>query len=121
MTRRQLTLGERYQISWHLEKNFEQYEIAEKIGFSESTISKEIRRNSLDNTYDPDVAQFLCDVRKSFPRKARVIVGEVEEFVIYTLKCGSVPEQISQLLEKHFGVNISTTAIYNFIHHPFEG
>ena len=74
--------------------DFEQKEIAEEIGVSESTISKEIRRNSRDNTYDPDVAQFLCDVRKKLPRKARVIVGEVEEFVIYTLKCGSVTAEV---------------------------
>jgi len=121
MTRRQLTYVERSQISWFLAMDFDQKEIAEEIGFAESTISKEIRRNSRDNTYDPDVAQFLCDVRKKLPRKARVIVGEVEEFVIYMLKCGSVPEQISQLLKNSFGVKVSTTSIYNYIHHPFEG
>jgi len=121
MTRRQLTLRERYQISWFLEMDFDQKEIAEEIGFSESTISKEIRRNSHENTYDPDFAQHLCDVRKTLPRKRRVIVGEVEEFVIYSLKCGSVPQQISKLLSNYFGVKISTTAIYDFIHHPYEG
>jgi len=121
MTRRQLTIIERYQISWFLTMDFDQKEIAEEIGFAPSTISREIRRNSRDNTYDPDEAQFLANVRKMLPRRPRIIDEVVADFIEFTLKCGSVPEQISKMLTNYCGVKLSTAAIYNYIHHPLEG
>ena len=94
---RQLTLKERYQISWYLEADYEQKEIAEALNRSASTISREIRRNS------------------------RVIDDTVAVFIEVKLKLKFVPEQISVLLKSQLGVKVSAQSIYNYIHHPLEG
>ena len=120
MSQRQLTLFERYQISGYLEMDFSQKEISEEIGFSRSTISREIARNSRDNCYDPDLAHYLATVRRSLPRKARVITEEVAEFIVVLLVFKFVPEQISIILTNFYGVQVSTKSIYNFIRDPFE-
>ncbi|WP_077531116.1 helix-turn-helix domain-containing protein [Vreelandella utahensis] len=54
---RQLTQGQRYQIKSGLQHQCRLRTIAEKIQRSSSTVSREIRRNSIECTYCPDQAQ----------------------------------------------------------------
>ena len=120
MSEKHLTLRDRHKISWFIEHDYAQNEMAEELGFAISTISKEIKRNSDDNTYDPDVAQSLSDARKSIPRKSRIITGDIAELIKRELRIGNVPKKISPLILERFGVKISVTSIYNFSYRSSE-
>ena len=116
MSKRQLTKIERYHISYLLEENLEQKEIAEIVGFDASTISRELSRNRYENGYDPDIAQDYTAARKSFSRKGRKIGEEEGAYIEEKLKLKFTPEQIRKLLKIELGVEVSTQTIYNYIH-----
>ncbi|KAB7880550.1 helix-turn-helix domain-containing protein, partial [Poseidonibacter ostreae] len=52
----QLTLKERYQISAYIKVGYTQNDIAKLLDKSQSTISREISRNSKHNKYQAEVA-----------------------------------------------------------------
>lgn len=57
MSYRQLTEGQRYQISLLISQKFSLREIAKQMGVAPSTISRELRRNSIKSgLYEPDLA-----------------------------------------------------------------
>lgn len=91
-----------------------QYRIAEQIGCTQSAISQEIARNSVNGAYDFKKAQELADSRRS--QRSKPILGdkENEDFIIQELKRRRSPEQISKLA-KRVGKQISKSSIYNYI------
>ena len=119
MSRRQLTLRERCIISYLLEKGYNRKEIAEEIYTTPGTITRELQRNTFDNTYDPEKAHECAEIRRGLPRKLRVIDEEFDRPLIKELlELGLVPEQISQVMKKYLKKKISTAALYNYIKHP---
>jgi len=61
---KQLTHKERYQIYALIKEGFNYTQIANNIGYSKSTISREIKSNSSNrNTYHPDTASVETFVR----------------------------------------------------------
>ena len=60
----QLTLEQRYQISALKETGLKQKEIAIRLGVDPSTISRELKRNSSADRYDPQVAHTRSDRRR---------------------------------------------------------
>ena len=72
MSYKQLTLKERYHISALLKTGLRQKEIAEQIGVSPSTISRELRRNGKGKDYDPELAQTRTFLRHREKRKHTV-------------------------------------------------
>jgi len=61
---KQLTYKERYQIYALIKEGFNYTQIANNIGYSKSTISREIKRNSINKTsYHPDSASVETFVR----------------------------------------------------------
>ena len=70
---KQLTHKERYQIYALIKEGLNYTQIARNIGYSKSTISREIRRNSNDkNTYHPDNASIETFVRHKNKAKFRL-------------------------------------------------
>ena len=90
------------------------YRIAEQVGCSQSAISQEIARNSINGVYDFKKAQELADSRKS--QRSKPILGDkgIKQFIIQELKQRRSPEQISKLA-KRVGKQISKSSIYNYI------
>lgn len=73
MSRQQLTLGERYQISTLLSLNFSQAEIGRQIGRDKSVISRELSRNRrIDGFYDPALANQLVLQRRPSAQKRAI-------------------------------------------------
>ena len=73
MSYRQLTEGQRYQISALLSEEFSQREIARKLNIAPSTVHRELRRNNnLCGSYDPQKAQERMLKRRSKPKPKRV-------------------------------------------------
>ena len=66
----QLTQEPRYQISALREIGMSLRAIAEKVGMHYSSVSRELKRNSTADGYDPAVAQLLSSNRKKESDKA---------------------------------------------------
>lgn len=75
---RQLALEQRYQIACLLQQKVTQKSIAAIVGVNASTISREIKRNSLSTSdYKADMAQVICGKRTK--RNRYKLKGELKE------------------------------------------
>jgi IS30 family transposase len=117
MSYSQLTLQQRYHISAFRKLGYRQKEIAEELGVSPSTISRELRRNrNLDGHYDPEYAASEARLRQQRKRKYTVWTPGVERYVRAKLKLEWSPEQIAGRMKKERGWSLSHETIYRFIY-----
>lgn len=92
-----------------------QTEIAYAIGFSQSTVSKELKRNRGKRGYRHKQADTLAQKRKEERRsRPRLLMGKLREEVEDRLGKKHSPQQISGSLSK-VGIRISHQTIYTFI------
>ena len=111
----QLTDKERYSIDLLLQENYIQKEIAERLGRSESTVSREINRNKLEGKYISERAIKLTTMRRFRERKSK-FTERVENIIREKLEIGHAPEQISAFLAQKI-IFISHELIYQHIDH----
>jgi transposase, IS30 family len=93
--------------------------IAQTLGRSPSSVSREIKRNlpKERHIYTPRLAQERARTKsKSRGRTDGLKSTEVREYVLKHLKLGWSPEQIAALAETHTGTSISHEAIYQYIY-----
>jgi IS30 family transposase len=98
-----------------------QKEVAELLGCSPSTISREIRRNKHvplfgEATYNYLFADYDARMRKESKPKRTAFTEKVKKYVIQSLKKQHSPEQISGRMQKEIGERISIETIYQFIY-----
>lgn len=108
---------QRYTIYRMLKDKKAQSQIADYVGVSQATISKEIARNknSLGH-YSPKDAQMFAQMRKERFRCNRKFTPAMEEFVREKLeKFQWSPEQIRGFAEKEGVAMVSVERIYQFI------
>jgi IS30 family transposase len=92
-----------------------QSEIAQAIGFGQSAVNKELKRNKGKKGYRPKQAHEKSAKRKKGKNsRERVIQGEIKEVVEKRLKRKHSPEQISGRLKIH-GIQVSHETIYKYI------
>ena len=92
-----------------------QPEIAQAIGFSQSAVSKELKRNKGKRGYRYKQAHQKATQRKKAKNsRKRVIQGEIKEVVEKRLMRKHSPEQISGKLKIH-GIQVSHETIYKYI------
>lgn len=92
-----------------------QCQIAQAIGVSQSTVSKEMARNRGRRGYRPKQAHCKASERQFLKKKrSRVMVDDLKEEVIRRLKLRHSPEQISLRLKSE-GTHVSHESIYRFI------
>lgn len=119
MSYRQLTEGQRYQISLLLSEKFSLRKIAEKLDVSPSTISRELRRNSVTpGCYEPCYAHIEARQRRSESYKRGLCQSTVAA-VKLLLECDWSPEQISAVC-KRIGRPVSHEWIYTYIIRDFK-
>jgi IS30 family transposase len=92
-----------------------QNEIAQAIGFSQGTVSKELSRNHGERGYRPAQAERLAAERKSQKRtRPKVMVGIIKDEVEARLRIKHSPDQISKSLALR-DLKVSHEAIYRHI------
>ncbi len=92
-----------------------QSEIAKALGFSQGTVSKELKRNTGKRGYREKQSQKLAEERlKLKPTRSPVIVGDLEQEVTRRLRLKHSPEQVSIGL-KRLNKNVSHETIYSFV------
>jgi len=111
----QLTREQRYQIGALRDIGVTQKMIAAQVGVSPSTISRELRRNSVADRYDAAQADQVATRRRRTAAKAvRIgpeLLGEVEDL----LRQEWSPEQVSGHLRKRAGASVSHERIYQHV------
>ena len=106
----QLQHHERRHIYRMLKAKCQLSHIAEFLGRSRSTISREVNRNTTDTGYHPDEAQEFTLQRRSCSRQK--IKGLFAQDIIQALERGFSPDQI---VMKNPLLGVSTQSIYGFI------
>lgn len=92
-----------------------QAEIGQAIGFSQSTISKELSRNSGKRGYRSRQADQIAKKRQREKlTRPRVVIGKIKEQVESRLRRKYSPDQISKSLAKE-GVKVSHESIYRHV------
>ena len=94
--------------------DFGQAEIAQAIGFSQPTISKELRRNKGKRGYRHKQAGELAKARQQQKGGAKVITGVVKEQVDARILVKHSPDQISKKLKLQ-NIHVSHESIYQYI------
>lgn len=112
----QLTLKERYQISAYIKVGYTQNEIANTLGIAQSTISRELKRNSSEGKYKPELAEQFCFFRHKTKTKSIKLTRKVMNYIKDKLKEDWSPEQISGVMKKDKLSNVSHETIYQYIY-----
>ena len=92
-------------------------EIAQAMGRSRSTISRELgrNRNTHDNVYRAEVANSYATARRRRERRGSHYTKAQWSLVIYYIRKKWSPEQISAHLETHAAFSMSHETIYRYI------
>jgi len=124
MQYRQISIEEREKIQLGLWEKRSIRDIAQELGRSPSTISREIERNlpAVYHRYTPRVAEERAqENRASRGRTERLKNDTVRTYVVEQLKDGYSPEQIAgRLPYDHPRESISHEAIYRFVYNQIH-
>ncbi len=112
----QLTENERYQIDAFIKAGFTQKEIADQLGRSPSTISRELKRNSDRRGYRPAQAQRLSSSRRVEAYKAIKLTDEVKTWIIDLIRQELSPQQVVDYLLRHKKLSLHHETIYQLIY-----
>jgi IS30 family transposase len=115
MNYNQLTYEKRVEIYALLKAELSQTQIANLIGVSKSTVSREIKRNTGLKGYRPKQANRRTLERRQNADKHLRLTDEVKKDVEKLLKQDWSPEQISGRLKKENRPSVSHETIYQFI------
>ena len=113
MSYTQLTQEQRYQIHSLLKMEHNQTEIAKCLGVHKSTVSRELRRNKGMRGYRPKQAHQKAMSRKNHSRNH--IMLETWAVIEAKIRLEWSPEQVSDWLKRHAGVEISHEWIYQYV------
>jgi IS30 family transposase len=116
MKYKHLTTTERELIAKKLRLGLSIRAIALALERSPSSISREIRRNSLHEIYAPETARLAAEKRARNCRNAKTISAETWVYVVEKLQQKYSPEQISGVLKNRLDIVLSHSTIYRHIH-----
>ena len=111
MNYRQLTREQRYQIQILIKEGYNQTQIALRLGFDKSTISRELRRNCGEHGYFPNQADVMAHRRRRHSHGPR-IPPETWRQIERLLRQQWSPEQISGRLKLERHRTVSHERIY---------
>ncbi|WP_172918678.1 IS30 family transposase [Capnocytophaga canis] len=122
MKYKHLTLEQRYEIKAYLKCNKSQKFIAQQMGVSESTFSRELKRNKLKRGgYNPQNTQEQANIRKERFAVNRKFTPKVAAFVEEKIRREQwSPQQIVGYCKKHEISMVSTEKIYQYIREDKE-
>ena len=116
MSYHQLTENERYQIYVMKKAGHRQNEIADLLGRSPSTISRELRRNQGLRGYRPKQAQQLSVSRRRETRKAIKVTDEVWGWIVQLIEQELSPQQVVDYLDNHKNISLHHETVYQRIY-----
>lgn len=116
MSYHQLTENERYQIYVMKKAGHRQNEIADLLGRSPSTISRELQRNQGLRGYRPKLAHRLSVSRRQETYKAIKVTDEVWGWIVQLIEQELSPQQVVDYLNNHKKVSLHHETVYQRIY-----
>jgi len=110
-----LSQEERYYIETEVKREKSGNSIAKALGRPQSTISREIKRNSCNGKYSSSRAGQMAADRHMAKRKAIKLTESVKEMVRERIEQDWSPEQVSGRLEMERGIRIHFSTIYRYL------
>ena len=110
-----LSLEERYYIELSIKKEMTDEEIATDLKRSQSTVSREIDRNSGDRGYRHKQAHEKAMVRHSDKPKAIKMTKPIQSYIEHHIREDGSPEQVTGRLKKENVARIHHETIYQHI------
>jgi IS30 family transposase len=120
MEYRRVTFEDRLQIKAYLDSGVNQTEVADKLGFHRSSISREIQRNSGGRGYRPKQAQLFANERQEYRLTPRKMFPELIAKIDEKLRLKWSPEQISNRLRVEGQPTVSAETIYQHVYRNKE-
>lgn len=116
MSYKHLSIEERNCIGYGIKNNKSITEISKLLGVSKSTVSREIKRNSENNKYNPSKAEKLSRKRKKNCGIKTKLTDGLKIKLEKLIQKKNSPEQIAGRMKKEGSKErISTKTIYNWI------
>ena len=115
MSYRRVTYQARLVIKTSLRKDLTRAEIADKLGFHKSTVSREIKRNTGCRGYRPKQAEKKAAEREASKHFAYKMNPILIDQIVQRLQLKWSPKQISNRLKLEGQPSVSTETIYKFI------
>jgi transposase, IS30 family len=116
MKYRRVTHEDRLGIKAFLDAGLNQSEIADKLGFNKSTLSREMRRNRGGRGYRPKQAQKLAEERQEYRLRPRKMLPEMIRRIEAKLRLKWSPEQISNRFRVEGQSTVATETIYRYVY-----
>jgi transposase, IS30 family len=120
MKYKQLVFEERFTIERLWSKDISVRRIAEFLERSPNTISRELKRNMVNDIYDAKRAQLKANQRR-WRAKRQCLKVAIDSFLVRfvesKLKQKWTPKSISGYLKEELGIQCSAKAIYKYIEH----
>ena len=113
MSYKQLIEEQRYQIQAYLSQHLSYREIGRRLNVSHSSISRELKRHSINGTYEPSVAQRRAQHRGYHAAKSQISQKTID-YVEFGLSLKWSPEQISGVSHL-IGLPVSHEWIYGYV------
>jgi len=117
----QLTHNDRIMLSAMKRKGFTQKEIARELGKNQSSISRELHRNTRSNiSYHAVFATIKYHERKKIANHFRKRIENdlwIEQYIFDHIKLRWSPEQIAGRVRKDYQILICHETIYKYIYH----
>ncbi len=115
MSYEHLSLEERHYIEVELRNGSSMNEIAKSLNRSQSTISREVKRNKGKRGYRHKQANGFAQERHTNKKKSIKVTDSIKEQIIQHLEEGWSPEQIAGRLKKEGVVSLHHETIYKLI------
>jgi transposase, IS30 family len=116
MTYRRVTHDDRLGIKAYRDVGLNQSQIADKLGFHKSTISREVHRNAGGRGYRPKQASQLASARQQYRFNPRKMIKLTIDRVNAKLRLRWSPEAISNRLTKENKPTVCPETIYRHIY-----
>ncbi len=113
MSYKQLIEGQRYQIQVYLSQHLSYREISRRLNVSHSSISRELKRHTINGTYEPNIAQRRAQHRRHSAAKSQISQKTID-YVEYGLSLKWSPDQISGVSDL-IGLPVSHECIYGYV------
>ncbi len=110
-----LSLAERHYIEIEHKTGTSMNDIAKALGRSQSTLSREISRNTGQRGYRHNQANHLAEQRHKNKPKAVKLTAEIKQLINGYVKQDWSPEQIAGRLEKEGVIKLHHETIYQYI------
>lgn len=114
--------GERLELSILRKKGYSLREIGQALGRSHSSLSRELKKNKVNRSYDPQKANAKAKMRRTRSKYQWMKVREtpgLEKYVGERMKRGWSPELIAGCYRNETGEKLKADTIYKYLYSAF--